>query len=82
MDTQALKPLKKAGIVPTTVAEFLGLTPAEEAVVETKVRFTMLLKQKRIGRGWTQAQLAKALETRQQTVARAERGGESVSLDF
>lgn len=82
MDTQTLKRLEEAGFVATSVAEFLGLSPAEEALVETKVRFTALLKQTRRAQKWTQAQLAKALETTQQTVARAERGGESVSLDF
>ena len=82
MDNQTLKRLEAAGFVPTTVAESLGLSPAEEALVETKLRFTILLKQTRTQRGWTQAQLANALETTQQTVARAERGGASVSLDF
>lgn len=82
MDTQTLKRLEEAGFVPTTVAEFVGLSPAEAALVETRARFTPLLKQTRTARGWTQAQLARALGTRQQTIARAERGGSSVSLDF
>lgn len=82
MGNQPLKQLEAAGFVPTTVAEFLGLSPAEEALVETKVRFTTLLKQARTARGLTQAQLAKALSTTQQAVARAERGGTGVTLDF
>lgn len=82
MDTQTLKRLQDAGFTPTTVAAFLGLSPAEEALVETKVRFTALLKQTRLACGWTQAQLAKALGTRQQMIARAERGGDSVTIDF
>ena len=82
MDTQTLKRLQDAGFVPTTITAFLELSPAEEAFVETKVRFTALLKQTRLERGWTQAQLAKELGTRQQMIARAERGGDSITIDF
>jgi len=80
MSTKA--PKQMTGLVATTIADFLGLSPAEESLIATKVRFTILVKQARTERGWTQAQLAQALETTQQAVARAERGGASVSLDF
>lgn len=81
MDTQTLKRLEAAGFVATTVAEFLELSPAEEALLETKIRFTDLLRETRLARGLTQKQLAQALATTQQTIARAERG-DRVTLDF
>lgn len=81
MDSKTLERLQKAGFAATTVTDFLSLSPAEEALVETKVRFTALLKQERVAQGLTQKELAKKLETTQQTVARAE-SGTNVSLDF
>lgn len=81
MDTKTLERLKAAGFVPTTVAEFLGLGPVDEALIEVKVRLAHFCKEVRKNSRLTQDDLAKILETSQQAVARAENGG-SASLDF
>jgi len=59
MDKATRERLRKAGFVETTVAEFLNLTPEEEALVETRVALTRRLRQVREEQGLTQARVAK-----------------------
>jgi DNA-binding XRE family transcriptional regulator len=62
--------------------EFLGLSEEEAAFVELKLALADDLKQRRLKRGMTQAQLAKRLESSQSRVAKMEAGDRSVSLDL
>lgn len=54
----------------------------QEGIVELKVRLTALLRVERKRRKWSQSKLAEELGTRQQVVARAEMGHQSVTLDL
>jgi transcriptional regulator with XRE-family HTH domain len=82
MDAMTKQMLREAGFETGTVGELLGLSEAQEAIVEIKVRLTELLRDERKSRGWSQARLASELETRQQVIARAEMGHRSVTLDL
>ena len=63
-----------------TAAEFLGLSPEEEAIVETSLILSRLVREKRQEKGWSQAQLAQHLGKKQPQVVRLETG-EGVSFD-
>lgn len=65
-----------------TVRELLGLTKAEEALVELKLALSRGLRERRARRGLTQAQLAKLLKSSQSRVAKMEAGDPSVSVDL
>ena len=62
-----------------TVAEFLGLTPEESALIEIKLALARRLRKRRQKR-MTQAQLAEKIQSSQSRVAKAETGDSSVSL--
>jgi len=62
--------------------EFLRLTDDEAAFVELKLALAEGLKQGRMKRGLTQAQLAEQLASSQSRVAKMEAGDRSVSLDL
>ena len=82
MDKAAKARLRKAGFVETTVAEFLGLSPEEEALVEARVALTRRLRQVREEQGLTQVQLARLIKSSQSRVAKMEAADRSVSLDL
>ncbi len=82
MDRATKERLRKAGFVETSVAEFLGLTPEEEALVEARVALTRKLKQVREEQGLTQAQVAKLIGSSQSRVAKMEATDRTVSLDL
>ena len=82
MDKATKERLRKAGFVETTVADFLGLSPEEEALVETRVALTRKLKQVREAQGLTQAQVAKLIGSSQSRVAKMEASDRTVSLDL
>lgn len=79
-DKKAL--LKAAGIELLSEAEFFGLTPEQEAMIELKVRLSAALRRARKAAGLTQTQLAERLGSPQQTVARLETVHPSVSIDL
>ncbi len=65
-----------------TVAEFLGLTPEEEAIVEFRVALTKKLSSLRKEKGLTQTQVAKLIGSSQSRVAKMEAGDPGVSVDL
>ena len=65
-----------------TVQEFLDLSDADMAVVETKVALTRVLRGKRQSAGLTQTEVARTMRTSQSRVARIEAGDPAVSLDL
>lgn len=79
METETQR-LADAGFKETTVAEFLGLSPEEEAIVETSLILSRLVREKRQEREWSQAQLAAHLNKKQPQVVRLETG-QGVSFD-
>jgi DNA-binding XRE family transcriptional regulator len=65
-----------------TVAEFLGLTSEEEAIVEFRVALTKKLARLRREKGLTQQQLARLIGSSQSRVAKMEAGAPGVSVDL
>jgi DNA-binding XRE family transcriptional regulator len=82
MDSGKRKRLEAGGWKVGSVREFLGLTPAEEAYIEIKLALTDQLRKLRRELGWTQAQVARRLESSQSRVAKMEGGDPEVSIDL
>ena len=65
-----------------TVAEFLELSAEEFAYIEMKLALSEKLKERRLHKKLTQAQLAEAIDSSQSRVAKMEAGDPTVSLDL
>ena len=65
-----------------SVKEFLGLSPVEAALVETRLALSQALRSRRIGQGFTQNELARRLKTSQSRVAKMEASDKTVSVDL
>jgi transcriptional regulator with XRE-family HTH domain len=74
--------LEAAGMRFTTVAEFLGLTPEEEALVELRVAVSVAARRARERNHLTQAQIARRIKSSQSRVNLIESGAPDVSLDL
>lgn len=74
--------LEQAGWVVGSVRDFLGLSEAEEALVELKLALSRTVKKRRTRRRLTQEQLARLLGSSQSRVAKMEAGDASVSIDL
>jgi DNA-binding XRE family transcriptional regulator len=74
--------LTSAGWAVSNVAEFLGLSPEEEALINLRLKLAGGLKKRRIRRRLTQVDLAKAVNSSQSRVAKMESGDPSVSIDL
>jgi hypothetical protein len=62
--------------------EFLELTPAEAAFVETKLALSRSLRQRRTAQNISQTTLAKRLKSSQSRVAKMEAADATVSIDL
>ena len=62
--------------------DFLELTPAEAALIETKLALSRNLRDRRAAEGLSQAALAKRLSSSQSRVAKMEAGDATVSIDL
>lgn len=65
-----------------SVAEFLGLSAEEAALVEMKLRLSQALRARRMAHRLTQTALAKRLGSSQSRVAKMEAGDRAVSIDL
>jgi predicted XRE-type DNA-binding protein len=74
--------LEKRGWRIGTVEDFPGLSPAEAAYVELRLRLSETLRSKRRSRRLSQTQVARLLNSSQSRVAKMEGGDPSVSLDL
>jgi DNA-binding XRE family transcriptional regulator len=74
--------LERAGWKVGTVREFLGLSKAEEALVELKLTLSRGMKERRTRRKLTQTELARLLNSSQSRVAKMEAGDPSVSIEL
>ena len=61
MNNNAQERLAATGWVETTVAEFLGLSPEEEALVDTGLLLSQLVRETRVARGWSTEQLGQKI---------------------
>ena len=82
MNKQKRKKLEEKGFRVGSAAEFLDLTPEEEAYIEIRLAVSNMIKTQRTKRGWTQAQLARAMSSSQSRIAKLEAGDPSTSLDL
>lgn len=74
--------LEKAGWKVSSAAQFLRLTPEEEAFVELKVALAESLRRRRLKQHLTQGELAKLLRSSQSRVAKMEASDPTVTLDL
>lgn len=82
MDKRKKEMLNKKGWKVGTVAEFLDLSAEEFAYIEMKLALSEKLKERRLHKKLTQAQLAKAIDSSQSRVAKMEAGDPTVSIDL
>jgi DNA-binding XRE family transcriptional regulator len=76
------KKLERKGWKVGSAADFLGLSPEEEALVAVKMELVDALRQRRRKSELTQAELAKRIGSSQSRVAKMEAGDPSVSIDL
>ena len=76
------KLLERAGWKVGSVSDFLGLTKAEEALVELKLTLGRALRERRTRRKISQQRLAKLLGSSRSRIAKMEAGDPSVSIDL
>lgn len=65
-----------------SAADFLELSPAEAAFIETKLALSQSLRDRRTAAGLSQAGLAKRLRSSQSRVAKMEAADPTVSVDL
>jgi len=82
MDKKIRKQLEDKGFRVGSAADFLELTPEEEAYIDIRLDFSSLVKSQRAKRGWTQEQLARAIGSSQSRIAKLEGGDPGISLDL
>jgi DNA-binding XRE family transcriptional regulator len=74
--------LRAAGWVVGTAKDFLDLSDAEAALIETKLLLRRALRERRKKEGLSQEELARRLRSSQSRVAKMEAGDPSVSMDL
>ena len=82
MKEQKRKRLQAAGWKVGTVKEFLGLTRAEEKLIDIKLALAESVRQRRERAHLSQATLAQRLESSQSRVAKIEAADPQVSVDL
>ncbi len=82
MDKKKRKQLEEKGFRVGSAADFLELTPEEEAYIDIRLDISNLVKTQRTKRGWTQEQLARAIGSSQSRIAKLEGGDPGISLDL
>ena len=82
MNEHKRKALEKKGFKVGSPADFLEMSPEEEAYIEIRLEISWLIKIQRNKRGWTQKQLARAIGSSQSRIAKMEAGDPSTSLDL
>jgi transcriptional regulator with XRE-family HTH domain len=76
------KKLEAAGWKAGNAADFLGLSPIEEALVEMKVSLANAMRKLREANKLSQSALAKMIGSSQSRVAKMESGDSTVSIDL
>ncbi len=82
MKAEKRKKLEAAGWKFGSAAEFLQLTPEEEAYIECKMALSKSLRNLRERKNWSQTRLAEEIGSSQSRVAKMESGDHSVSMDL
>lgn len=82
MQQSKRKRLEEKGWQTGSAADFLGLTPEEEMLIEMKLVLSKSLKEARQRKRLSQVELAKLIKSSQSRVAKMEAGDSSVSFDL
>jgi len=82
MDKKKRQQLLDKGFRIGSAADFLELTPEEEAYIEIRLDISNMVKAQRAKRGWTQDQLARAIGSSQSRIAKLEGGDPGISMDL
>jgi len=82
MEKKKRKQLEDKGFRVGSAADFLELTPEEEAYIDIRLDISSLVKVQRAKRGWTQEQLARSIGSSQSRIAKLEGGDPGISLDL
>lgn len=82
METRKRKRLEGAGWRVGSSAAFLGLSAAEEVLVQMRLGLSEMLRACRARHGLTQGALAKRLRSSQSRIAKMEAGDPTVSLEL
>jgi predicted XRE-type DNA-binding protein len=82
MESTKRQKLEAAGWKVSTVAEFLELTPEEEAIIEIRLSLSKSLKKFRQQEQLSQKKLAENINSSQSRVAKMEASDPSVSIDL
>lgn len=82
MDKRKRAKLTKKGWKIGSVGDFLELSSEESAYIEMKLALSEKLRERRLRKKLTQAELAKAIESSQSRVAKMEAGDPTVSIDL
>jgi len=82
MQATKRKKLQAAGYQVGDTADFLGLSPEEEALITMKVNLSKQLVELRKKGGFSQSELAKMIGSSQSRVAKMEACDPSVSMDL
>jgi len=82
VDKRKRAKLAKKGWKIGTAKDFLRLTDEEVAYVEMKLALSEMLKNRRVRKKLTQAQLAQEIRSSQSRIAKMEAGDPTVSIDL
>ena len=82
MNTKTKKKLEAAGWVTGDAKDFLELTDAEAAFIETKLALAADLRARRLKKHLNQTQVARLIGSSQSRVAKMEAADPSVSVDL
>lgn len=82
MDKKRKQQLEEKGFRVGSAADFLELTPEEEAYIDIRLDISNMVKSQRAKRGWTQDQLARAIGSSQSRIAKLEGGDPGISMDL
>ena len=74
--------LKEKGYRIGSAADFLKLTPDEEAYIDIRLDISNMVKAQRAKKGWTQEQLARSIGSSQSRIAKLEAGDPGISMDL
>jgi ribosome-binding protein aMBF1 (putative translation factor) len=74
--------LQKAGWRSGSVKDFLGLSDAEAALIEMRLSLSRSLRERRVGGGLSQSDLAARMGSSQSRIAKMEAADSSVTLDL
>lgn len=82
MKQRTRKRLEEAGARVTTAGEFLGLSPAEIALIDMRIALARQLREQRGRAGLTQLEAARRIGSSQSRLAKMEAADPSVSIDL